>query len=1302
MAKHPDPRTPKPQPHDSDVLPAEEALDVEENVEVLDADLGTVEATPVPKTDTVKKIDPDRPVAPSPLPHFLSSDDTTPVLPSYVQRHPEDTSAVPNFSLEDIAPPTAASSYLSTSEPYDVFADEPAPAQVASGASSVIEAAEAVEPADIVEPASKVEHAEVVEEAHEVFAGEPAPDGSSVVEVTELADDVSEDVLSGEFAHEKDGSSVISASVTEMDVLAEEASDAVEAVSDVVEALPASDVVLGEDDIITAQEASEVKALATTPPPLKDDDVLDADILDAEEVEKGPESDFVDEVVEDAEPIPVAKPVQKNKSAKAKTDEEDAVDLGSDPDLLIDAAEAKPADAKASLENEEDINWDDIDALAGSKVEKKPGDGDQTLAVEGGSDAKRHAAQADDVLSEMDTIADMASPLMTGAKAMHKEPSSEIESVDDVLDSDFEDEGKPAPKSQFLEADEATELDTPAVMDDDLDVVDFDDDKPAKTKGKKGHEDDEAELVGAGAGTGKPAAKAKKGGGMLVGMLLSLLLLAGGAAAVWYLKPDILEDVAKISPNAPVPTVKKGPTKAADGSQLNKVQAELTKAQDELKSAQEEKSKTEAKLQAELAAKEELQNIADKAQLAKIEAEKNVAKALKGQGDNKAMDAVNKLLQGAKIAAPGDKGVEQLISSKKAVEDKLDAMNKILATENLEGGGPEALQSVIAARNKLLADRDDLDKAIKTAYQELAKGGLVPPNDDPRGKIVDAAKLAAGKAESPPALKFLEKAFDFSALASELNAFKAREPFVAGPDWKMEAYITRIKELSRSEKFDLAPALKEANWILGKDSNSPAVAKLKALVVLGLAERVQEKFVEARKTLEMAVKEGAAHADAPWMKPALSALKELSAPTAYYLPQGQRLEAQGNLQEALEVLTLGLKAFPGYPALLNRRAIVRLELTQGNKAALILAQKEIREDAENAAKNPGTSADAAFILGQLEEQLGNLEQAENEFRKAIKSHRGHPEVANRYVIALARILQRDQTSAPPQIIPLLEAPAEPVRQFEEVVPKNVEPKKDEAEPKKDDIERKKDDVDPKKDDVDPKKDDADPKKDDDLKKDNAKLEFYRNLVLYALVGVQAPGQDDEMDPRAAARIDESIELAKKLLESADPQIKGQGYMILGLALSKKGKRTDGLKEYVKGLELMYPTAAEPKQLAKLLDEHPAFQQPDAQSASPSLADQFYSKGLQQYWARNYPEAETQFRKAILYYNQDARYFYFLGMSLSAQKGTLKRDAATFAFEQAARLEAANRPSLTEVNASLERVQGPVRALVDSFRTKNPK
>jgi tetratricopeptide (TPR) repeat protein len=122
-------------------------------------------------------------------------------------------------------------------------------------------------------------------------------------------------------------------------------------------------------------------------------------------------------------------------------------------------------------------------------------------------------------------------------------------------------------------------------------------------------------------------------------------------------------------------------------------------------------------------------------------------------------------------------------------------------------------------------------------------------------------------------------------------------------------------------------------------------------------------------------------------------------------------------------------------------------------------------------------------------------------------------------------------------------------------------------------------------------------------------------------------------------------------------------------------------------------------MGKLVGEHPAFQQPDTSHPNPVLAEQFYGKGLHQYWSRNYGEAEALFKQAIQYYNQDARYQYYLGLSLLGQKGNVKRDAANFALEQAARLEAGNRPSMAEVNASLERLQGPMRAYVDSYRQK---
>ena len=57
------------------------------------------------------------------------------------------------------------------------------------------------------------------------------------------------------------------------------------------------------------------------------------------------------------------------------------------------------------------------------------------------------------------------------------------------------------------------------------------------------------------------------------------------------------------------------------------------------------------------------------------------------------------------------------------------------------------------------------------------------------------------------------------------------------------------------------------------------------------------------------------------------------------------------------------------------------------------------------------------------------------------------------------------------------------------------------------------------------------------------------------------------------------------------------------------------------------------------------------------------------------------------------------MSLMAQGN---RDAAATAIERGARLEAANRPSLGEINASMERIQGPMRAFVNGYRQKAPR
>jgi tetratricopeptide (TPR) repeat protein len=158
-------------------------------------------------------------------------------------------------------------------------------------------------------------------------------------------------------------------------------------------------------------------------------------------------------------------------------------------------------------------------------------------------------------------------------------------------------------------------------------------------------------------------------------------------------------------------------------------------------------------------------------------------------------------------------------------------------------------------------------------------------------------------------------------------------------------------------------------------------------------------------------------------------------------------------------------------------------------------------------------------------------------------------------------------------------------------------------------------------------------------------------------------------------------------------------MLLGQALAKQGKRTEGVREYMKGMELLFPGMAS-KEMAKMLEEHPAFQQPDATKAPNGyLAEVHFGKGLHLYWSRQYPQAEAHFKQAVGYFGQDARYQYFLGLAQLAQKTKLKRDAAYYSFEQGARLEAANQPPVSEINTSLERVQGDLRRLINTFRSK---
>src|SRR5207248_10291542 len=97
--------------------------------------------------------------------------------------------------------------------------------------------------------------------------------------------------------------------------------------------------------------------------------------------------------------------------------------------------------------------------------------------------------------------------------------------------------------------------------------------------------------------------------------------------------------------------------------------------------------------------------------------------------------------------------------------------------------------------------------------------------------------------------------------------------------------------------------------------------------------------------------------------------------------------------------------------------------------------------------------------------------------------------------------------------------------------------------------------------------------------------------------------------------------------------------------------------------------------------------------NPALAERHFGRGAHLFWQRNYAAAEREFDEALRYFPSDARYLWFLGLARYQQgKSSYHED-----FRQAAALEQSGSPNRAEVNAALERVQGPVRGVLGRYR-----
>ncbi|HEX5271185.1 MAG TPA: hypothetical protein VFW33_11880, partial [Gemmataceae bacterium] len=192
---------------------------------------------------------------------------------------------------------------------------------------------------------------------------------------------------------------------------------------------------------------------------------------------------------------------------------------------------------------------------------------------------------------------------------------------------------------------------------------------------------------------------------------------------------------------------------------------------------------------------------------------------------------------------------------------------------------------------------------------------------------------------------------------------------------------------------------------------------------------------------------------------------------------------------------------------------------------------------------------------------------------------------------------------------------------------------------------------------------------------DARRQPLLTLVLLVELGLQ---------PGAGAAEDEATKLLKEVGNVKDGP---DTFLLKAQALALRGLWTPALKTYVTGLR-PHVRRDYADTLADLVEHNPALRRPPSlDPPNPLLADVSYASGLRHYFAGRYADAAEAFLKAIEYDDQDARYYYYLGLSRLALD---KPAEAAEDFRAGAELELQNRPGREAVSAALERVQGAAR------------
>src|SRR5262249_55340178 len=155
--------------------------------------------------------------------------------------------------------------------------------------------------------------------------------------------------------------------------------------------------------------------------------------------------------------------------------------------------------------------------------------------------------------------------------------------------------------------------------------------------------------------------------------------------------------------------------------------------------------------------------------------------------------------------------------------DKIAEVNKLLADEKIKDGGAKGVAEIVTAREKLAKERDELDTAIKAAFQELVEGKLAPEGGDPRKDLIAGAKAARTKSESPlgaplnalggalGSLTFgvgdvVTRVSDDAATVGEITYYRVRESMMPTAEQQVDRFVAALSNRELNDPGLLADA----------------------------------------------------------------------------------------------------------------------------------------------------------------------------------------------------------------------------------------------------------------------------------------------------------------------------------------------------------------------------------------------------------------------------------------------------------------------------------------------------------------